>query len=247
MYTPQRRCELCATARPREWGRDAASPIAQASGCAPGCVNATGIGARPPAPQAQADLPPRLQSEPRMQWCSTTTSAPRRLACLVPATRRRSVLFIAALSPQTLVGTTDTACPLAEADGPPAAQRRGQTCSTTCSAFPQILHANDSRLPAAARVCCSKQPAKRPAARRGGCGTRGGAAQLGLNHGWAQVHLPPPCHQPWPVWTSNRRPWGLSAERSWVPPATPPPQRREHGRPGHKAQQRAGSPLPAHH
>ena len=83
-------------------------------------VNATGIGADALRRMAQADLPPRLQVSRGMHVVLDDDLCPGGLGLLVPATDDGRVLFMLPFFGRTLVGTTDTACPLAEAERPAA-------------------------------------------------------------------------------------------------------------------------------
>ena len=78
-------------------------------------VNATGIQADAIRHMADPDLPPRMLTSRGMHLVLEANLCPQGLGLLLPATDDGRVLFMLPFFGRTLVGTTDTPCPLEEA------------------------------------------------------------------------------------------------------------------------------------
>jgi glycerol-3-phosphate dehydrogenase len=83
-------------------------------------LNATGIGADAIRRLADPDQPPRLQASRGMHLVLKADLCPAGTGLLIPSTDDGRVLFLLPFFGRTLVGTTDTPCPLEEANRPSA-------------------------------------------------------------------------------------------------------------------------------
>ncbi|MFQ6538402.1 MULTISPECIES: glycerol-3-phosphate dehydrogenase/oxidase [Aphanothece] len=79
-------------------------------------LNATGIGADAIRRLADPDQPPRLQASRGMHVVLKANLCPGGTGLLIPSTEDGRVLFMLPFFGRTLVGTTDTPCPLEEAN-----------------------------------------------------------------------------------------------------------------------------------
>ena len=81
-------------------------------------VNATGIQADAIRHLADPDLPPRMLTSRGLHLVLEADLCPQGIGLLLPATDDGRVLFMLPFFGRTLVGTTDTPCPLAQAQDP---------------------------------------------------------------------------------------------------------------------------------
>ncbi|WP_043368976.1 glycerol-3-phosphate dehydrogenase/oxidase [Cyanobium sp. PCC 7001] len=99
-------------------------------------LNATGIGADAIRRLADPDQPPRLQASRGMHVVLKANLCPGGTGLLIPSTADGRVLFMLPFFGRTLVGTTDTPCPLEEANQP-SAEEEAYLLSYVRRWFPQ--------------------------------------------------------------------------------------------------------------
>ncbi|QNI69310.1 glycerol-3-phosphate dehydrogenase/oxidase [Cyanobium sp. NS01] len=99
-------------------------------------LNATGIGADAIRRMADPDQGPRLQASRGIHLVLKGNLCPGGTGLLIPATDDGRVLFVLPFFGRTLVGTTDTSCPVGEANAP-SAEEEAYLLSYVRRWFPQ--------------------------------------------------------------------------------------------------------------